>query len=94
MDFTVQETLQDAIIAHKYLISMYSQYGIECSNTTLRNMFMDLENIARKHNLKIFELMHEKGYYPVTEAPCANVKQTLKMHTQMQSQLEEKLKSK
>lgn len=92
MEFTEQETLQDALIAHKYLMHMYCQFGIECSNKPLRNLFNELYNVASDHDLKLFKIMNEKGFYPTTEAPAKEIKQAIKMHTQMQEQLEKKIK--
>ncbi len=94
MEFTTQNTLQDALIAHKFLIHMYCQYGIECSNETLRNLFSELQAVALAHDLKIFKIMNEKGFYPTTPAPAPQLKQTLKMHTQMQSELEKNVAQK
>ena len=92
MEFTTQNTLQDALIAHKFLIHMYCQYGIECSNENLRTLFSENEKVAMQHDLKIFKIMNEKGFYPTTPAPAKDVKQTVKMHTQMQAELEKAVK--
>ena len=92
MEFTTQNTLQDALIAHKFLIHMYCQYGIECSNENLRALFSENEKVAMQHDLKIFKIMNEKGFYPTTPAPAKDVKQTIKMHTQMQTELEKAVK--
>ena len=94
MEFNTQNTLQDALIAHKYLISMYCQYGIETSNETLRNLFYENQKIASEHDLKLFKIMNEKGFYPKTPAAAKEVKQTLKMHTQMQEELTKNLSKK
>ena len=91
MEFNTQNTLQDALIAHKYIINMYCQYGIETSNETLRNLFNENQKIASEHDLKLFKIMNEKGFYPKTVAPAKEVKQTLKMHTQMQEELTKNL---
>ena len=91
MEFNTQNTLQDAIIAHKYLIHMYCQYGIETSNETLRNLFAENQKIASEHDLKLFKIMNDKGFYPKTAAPAKEVKQTLKMHTEMQEELSKNL---
>ncbi len=91
MELTEQEILQDALIAHKFLMHMYCQFGLECSKKELRDMFANLHNVASQHDFKIFEIMHQKGFYPKTAAASKDVKQAIKMHTQMQTQLEQKL---
>lgn len=93
MEFNTKNTLQDALIAHKFLISMYCQFNIECSNESLRTLFCENEKIALQHNLKIFKLMNEKGFYPTYPAPAKDVKQAVKMHTQMQEELSKNLKN-
>lgn len=87
MEFTEKEILQDAIIAHKFMMHMYGQFGIECSTLPLRNLFNDLLCVSAEYNLKIFKIMNEKGYYPTNPAPTKDIKQTLKMHAQMQVEL-------
>ncbi len=94
MEFTEKETLQDALIAHKFLIHMYCQYGIECSNKTLRDLLSSLQGVAMEHDLKLFQIMNKKGFYPITPAPAKELKQTLTMHTQMQEELAQKLNKK
>ena len=91
MEFTVQEILQDALIAQKFLMHMYCQFGFECSNQSLRDLFSELHDEASKHDLKLFKVMNEKGFYPKTEAPVKDVKQAIKMHTEMEEKLKEKL---
>ena len=91
MNFTEKETLTDALIAHKFLINMYTQFGIECSNKQLRDLFLDNQKITMEHDLKLYQIMNKKGYYPTSAAASKDVKQTLKMHTQMQEELKGKL---
>ncbi|MBE5745883.1 MAG: spore coat protein [Clostridiales bacterium] len=91
MELTQQEILQDALIAEKYIMHMYCQFGLECSNQSLRDLFSELHSVASKHDLKLFKVMNEKGFYPKTEAPVKDVKQAIKMHTEMQTKLENKV---
>ncbi len=94
MEFNTQNTLQDALIAHKFLIHAYGQYSIECSNEQLRALFAENQACAMQHDLKIFKIMNEKGFYPATPAAAKEVKQALKLHTDMQKMLEQNLKAK
>ena len=57
MQLTDQEILQDAIVAHKFLMHMYCQFGLECSNATLRNLFEELHKVASEHDFKIFKII-------------------------------------
>lgn len=94
MRFTEKETLQDAFIAHKFLMHMYCQFEIECSKKELRDLFEQLHKIASEHDLKLFNIMNKKGFYPASQAPSKDVKQAVKMHTEMQEMLEQKLQEK
>ena len=94
MQLTEQEILQDALIAHKFLMRMYAQFGLECSMPALRDLFQSLYKVSSLHDFKIFEIMNAKDYYPTTPAQAKDIKTAVKMHTQMQSQLEEKLEQK
>jgi len=88
---TEQELLQDSLIATKFLLSMNNNFGMECSNKPLRDLIESQHKEISKHNFEIFEAMEKAGYYPVTVAPAKDVEQAIKMHSQMQQDLEEKL---
>ena len=91
MELTEQEILQDVLIAQKFMLHMYCQFGLECSNENLRNLFNDLSKASSVHDFKVFKIMNDKGYYPTVTAQNKDVNQAIKMHTQMQTELETKL---
>lgn len=82
-----QEILQDLLIAHKFLLAMYNQFGLECSNKTLRNMFNKHHDEVSKHNFEVFTMMKDKGFYPIMPAEKQEIKKAIDMHTQMQNEL-------
>ncbi len=86
-----QEILQDALIATKFLLNMNSSFGMECSNKPLRDLIESQHKDISKENFEIFEVMKAAGYYPVTPAPPKDVEQAVKMHCEMQTELEDKL---
>lgn len=88
---TDQEILQDCLIAHKFMMSMYNQFGLECSNTELRKLFGELHGVASEHNFIIFKEMEKKGFYPVTPAKAQDIQQAITMHTQMGTELKKKI---
>lgn len=87
---TEKETLQDALIAHKFLLSMYNQFGLECSNKTLRSLFNQHHSKTSEHNFEIFTIMKEKQLYPVMPTEEQEINKAIQMHTQMQQELNEK----
>lgn len=88
MELTTEQILQDALIAHKFLVSMYCQYGLECSNKTLRALFSKHHDMVANQNFKIFQIMNEKDLYPLIPATPKDITKAYKMHNQMQSELE------
>lgn len=68
---------------------MYNQFGLECSNPTLRNLFIKQHAEVSKHNFQIFTVMKDKDLYPVTEAEEQDISTTIEMHSDMQDQLEQ-----
>lgn len=89
---TEKEVLQDLLIAHKFLLSMYNQFGLECSNKTIRNMFNLHHSTVSKHNFEVFTMMKDKGLYPVMEAEEQQINTAIEMHTEMQEELNKKVK--
>jgi spore coat protein CotF len=91
---TEQEILQDALIGTKFLLSMYNQFGLECSNPELRNLFNEQRSMVSENNFKVFEVMKKKKLYPITKATITDVDKALQMHSQMQSDLDKAIKIK
>lgn len=91
MEFTLEETLQDALIAEKFLMHMYCQFEIECSHSELRKLFTELHSNASKHNLEIFKVMNKEGFYPSTPAPAKDAKQAIKLQTEKAKKLKQKI---
>lgn len=87
MEFNTQQILQDAIVAQKYLLKMYCQFGLECSNPTLRNLFAELYQQTSEHDYAIFKVMNDLNYYPTTPAQAKDVSKAIKLHTEMQAEL-------
>lgn len=73
MELTEQEILQDALVAHKFLMHMYCQFGLECSNQPLRSLFNELHNVASEHDLKLFEIMNKKGILSYNCSTCKRI---------------------
>ncbi len=82
------EILQDLLIGQKFLLSMYNQFGLECSNKTLRNMFNKHHDEVSKQNFEIFSIMKDKGQYPIMPAEKEAMAKAVEMHTQMQNELD------
>lgn len=75
---TEMEILQDLLIAEKFLLGMYKQYGIEASNMKLKNLLIDNMNNVFELQFKAFEMMHERNLYPTEEAEINKIVSTIK----------------
>lgn len=86
-----KEILQDILIAQKFLLSMYKQMGMECSTPALRDLCIKHYAKTSEYNFATFTEMEKKGYYPVTDAGTKEINQAIKMHTQMQTDLDNRI---
>ena len=70
-----KEVLQDALDTQKAATGLYNTGANECVNSDLRDTMMDL--LEKEHNIQfeVFNIMHEKGYYPTPEAENTKVQQ-------------------
>lgn len=84
-----KEILQDLIIAHKFMLSMYNQFGLECSNKNLRNLFNKHHSEASRHNFEIFCMMKDRGLYPIMPAEQQEIDKAIEMHSTMQKELKQ-----
>lgn len=91
MKLTEQEILEDSLIATKFLMHNICKNQIEGSNNILRKILDENYKIASEHNFKIFEIMKQKSLYPVTYAQTHEIKEKIKIHKEMQKNLENKL---
>ncbi len=72
---TLEELLQDALIAEKYMISMYEQFIKEASNVTLIDLLLDNFNELVETQHVLFLEMKERNMYPVTNAEKQKIEQ-------------------
>ena len=70
-----KEVLQDALYAQKAATSLYNLGANECVNSGLRDTMMDL--LEKEHDIQfeVFNIMHDKGYYPTPDAVNNKVQQ-------------------
>lgn len=71
-----KELLDDLLSTQKQLMGGYN-YGIsEASCSNLRQMMISQYNQTQQDQLKIFEQMSQRGYYPVKQAQQQDITQT------------------
>lgn len=62
--FTDKEILGDALTIEKTSTNNYNTYSNECVHDNVRNTMLKL--LEEEHSIQndVFQMMHEKGYYP------------------------------
>ena len=66
---TDQERITDLIFSDKKMSDNYSIWASECTNTQLRDTFLNLLNQSHKTQTDLFQTAQQKGWYqPVAQA--------------------------
>ena len=60
---TDQERMTDLIFCEKKRSDNYSIWASECTNTQLRDTFLDLLNQSHKTQTDLFQTAQQKGWY-------------------------------
>ena len=74
-----KELLQDALVAEKFLVTMYDQFLKESSCVPLLDLLLDnyAQNAEAQH--EVFMVMKERDMYPVENAEAQKIQQTITM---------------
>ena len=66
--YSDKEILADALTAQKTSTSNFNMFSNECAHSDVRNELLHI--LEEEHTIQndVFELMHEKGYYPTPAA--------------------------
>jgi len=80
--YTEKEVLGDALATQKAATAEFNNYANECTHEELRTTMMHLLN--EEHNLQqdVFNMMHEKGYYPTPAAEEKKVQALKQQYSQ------------
>ena len=67
-NFTNKEILGDALTIEKTSTHNYNTYSNECVHDNVRNTMLKL--LDEEHSIQndVFQMMHERGYYPTPAA--------------------------
>ncbi len=69
------EIITDLILTEKKMSNNYSTYASECTNTRLRDAFVDILTQSHRTQTKLFESGQQKGWYSVTQAQPQQIQQ-------------------
>lgn len=67
-EYTEKEILSDGLCSQKNATNLYNMAANECMHAAMRETMRNL--LEEEHNLQedVFDMMHEKGYYPTPVA--------------------------
>lgn len=67
-NFSEKDILSDALNTEKAATGNYNNFSNECVHSTVRQAM--LKCLEEEHNIQqdIFDMMHERGYYPTPAA--------------------------
>lgn len=71
--YTEKEILGDALAAQKAATSQFNMSANECVHEDLRQTMMHILNEEHDLQQDVFNMMHDKGYYPTPEADTQKV---------------------
>ena len=74
--YTEKEILGDALATEKTSTSNYNTYSNECVHEEVRNVMLRI--LAQEHEIQndVFNMMHERGFYPTPGADEKKLQET------------------
>lgn len=80
--YSDKEILGDALTTEKACTNNYNTYSNECVHGDVRDMMLDL--LAKEHSIQndVFNMMHDRGYYPTPEADEKKLQETKNKYSQ------------
>lgn len=79
--------LTDMLTTQKSLMSTYSTMLAETSCPNMRSVLQDLFINAATDQYKVFDIMHQKGYYKTKDASDADVQEQKQSAQDLKTQL-------
>ncbi len=71
--FSEKEILADALSSEKGATNNFNTFANECVHSDIRNTVMHVLNQEHAIQQDVFNMMHEKGYYPTPDAETKKI---------------------
>ena len=81
-DFTDKEILGDALGAEKSATGHYNEFSNECVHDSVRETMLDCLSEEHKIQENVFNMMHERGFYPTPAAETKKVDEAKQKYSQ------------
>jgi len=72
---TDMDVAQEIMICQKNLAHIYTTAALECADPTVRRTFRQMGRDCERVAFKAFEILNERGHYPVKPAPASEIRQ-------------------
>lgn len=74
--YSEKEILGDALAAAKTCTEHYNTFSNECIHSDVRNTLLNI--LGQEHEIQdtVFQMMHQKGFYPVPDAQESKIQET------------------
>ncbi|MDL2224632.1 spore coat protein [Eubacteriales bacterium OttesenSCG-928-M02] len=86
-NMTEKELMTDMLNYQKHLMSIYTSSLAETADPQLRNTLQSHFSTIANDQFKLWQLMNQKGYYPIEQADMEKLTQQKQAAQQMQSTL-------
>ncbi|QOV18174.1 spore coat protein [Blautia liquoris] len=80
--YTEKEVLTDALTAEKATTNNYNTFANECVHDNVRQAIMHCLEQEHAIQTDVFNMMHEKGYYPTPAAQEQKVQEAKQKYSQ------------
>jgi spore coat protein CotF len=80
--FGDKEMLHDALCAQKQETANYNLFANETAHEDIRTTFMDILKDEHDIQFQVFNIMHDRGFYPTPAADQEKVNQTKQKYSQ------------
>ena len=74
--YTDKEILGDALTTEKTSTCNYNTYSNECVHNAVRETMLNILSEEHEIQNKVFNMMHDRGYYPTPEADDKKLQET------------------
>lgn len=74
--YSEKEIFGDALEAAKTCTEHYNTFSNECIHSDVRNTLLNI--LGQEHEIQntVFQMMHQKGFYPVPDAQESKIQET------------------
>lgn len=80
--YTEKEILGDALATQKTTTANFNTYANECVHEDVRQTMLHILKQEHEIQQNVFNMMHEKGYYPTPAADDTKISQVKQQYSQ------------